>query len=88
MPADQNNESQFQYIRLPDGSYGKFRADASDDVIRSAIEKDFPGTFTGKDKWDQYVEPYRRTANDLDRTRTSDQFYGALVGYLIHPLAR
>lgn len=36
---------QFQYVKLPDGSYGKFRADASDDVIKSAIEKDFPGTF-------------------------------------------
>lgn len=32
----------FQYIKLPDGSYGKFAADASDDVIRAAIQKDFP----------------------------------------------
>lgn len=31
-----------QYIKLPDGSYGKFRADASDDVIRTQLMKDFP----------------------------------------------
>lgn len=35
----------FQYVKLPDGSYGKFRADATDDVIRSAISKDFPTAF-------------------------------------------
>lgn len=38
---------QFQYIKLPDGSYGKFRADASDDVIKQAIAKDFPSAFGG-----------------------------------------
>ena len=35
----------FQYVKLPDGSYGKFRADAKDDVIRAAIQKDFPDAF-------------------------------------------
>lgn len=39
------DEQQFQYIKLPDGSYGKFRADASDSVIRSAVQKDFPTAF-------------------------------------------
>jgi len=32
----------FQYIKLPDGSYGKFREDADDAAIIAAIEKDFP----------------------------------------------
>lgn len=36
---------EFQYVRMPDGSYGKFRADAPPDVIRSAIQKDFPDHF-------------------------------------------
>lgn len=36
---------QYQYIKLPDGSYGKFNADASDAIIRSAILKDFPKAF-------------------------------------------
>lgn len=36
----------FQYIRLPDGSYGKFASNASDDVIRGAIAKDFPTAFS------------------------------------------
>ena len=35
----------FQYVKMPDGSYGKFRADASDDVIRQAVAKDFPTAF-------------------------------------------
>lgn len=37
---------QFQYIKLPDGSYGKFASDATDDVIKGAIQKDFPDAFT------------------------------------------
>lgn len=36
---------QFQYIKLPDGSYGKFAANASDEQIRAAIQKDFPNAF-------------------------------------------
>lgn len=39
-------DDQFQYIKLPDGSYGKFASDASDDVIKGAIQKDFPDAFT------------------------------------------
>lgn len=38
----------FQYIKLPDGSFGKFDAAASDDVIKSAIQKDFPQAFASK----------------------------------------
>lgn len=38
----------FQYIKLPDGSYGKFAASVSDDVIRSAVSKDFPDAFKPK----------------------------------------
>lgn len=36
---------QFQYIKLPDGSYGKFRADATDAEIRGHIQNDFPDAF-------------------------------------------
>lgn len=51
---------EFQYIKLPDGSYGKFRADATDDVIRAAVLKDFPEAFG---KVDTYVGPeYLRNA--------------------------
>jgi hypothetical protein len=35
----------YQYIKLPDGSYGKFSANATDDAIRTAILKDFPSAF-------------------------------------------
>jgi hypothetical protein len=40
MPNDQ-----FQYIKLPDGSYGKFAADATDDQIRASVSKDFPDAY-------------------------------------------
>jgi hypothetical protein len=33
---------QFQYIKLPDGSYGKFDANASDAFIKAQVLKDFP----------------------------------------------
>lgn len=36
---------QFQYVKLPDGSYGKFDAGVGDDAIRSAIVRDFPDAF-------------------------------------------
>lgn len=36
---------EFQYVKLPDGSYGKFRPDATDAMIRSQILKDFPKAF-------------------------------------------
>lgn len=39
----------FQYVKLPDGSYGKFRSDATDETIRSAISKDFPDAFKAKE---------------------------------------
>jgi len=42
-----NGDEQFQYVKMPDGSYGKSRADASDADIRSAISKDFPDAFKG-----------------------------------------
>jgi hypothetical protein len=36
---------QYQYVKLPNGEYGKFASDASDSVIKSAIQKDFPTAF-------------------------------------------
>jgi hypothetical protein len=38
----------FQYINLPDGSRGKFAANASDETIMRAIQKDFPTAFAPK----------------------------------------
>lgn len=36
---------QFQFIRLPDGSYGRFKADATTEQIRAAVLKDFPNAY-------------------------------------------
>jgi hypothetical protein len=36
---------EFQYVKLPDGSYGKFRSDATDVAIRAQILKDFPDAY-------------------------------------------
>jgi hypothetical protein len=35
----------YRYVKLPNGSYGKFDANATDDVIKSQISKDFPSAF-------------------------------------------
>jgi hypothetical protein len=43
-PVDESSNEGFQYIKLPDGDYGKFRADADDASIIAAIERDFPKT--------------------------------------------
>lgn len=40
---------QFQYVKLPDGSYGKFAADATDEQIRGQVQKDFPTAFAPPD---------------------------------------
>ena len=48
--TDQQQPQQYQYIKLPDGSYGKFRSDASDDDIRTAVSKDFPDAFRPPEK--------------------------------------
>lgn len=57
MPNDQ-----FQYVKLPDGSYGKFLAGASDDDIRSAISKDFPSAFQNPEA-QAFANPPRATFN-------------------------
>lgn len=36
---------QYQYVKMPDGSYGKFSANATDEQIRGQIQKDFPDAF-------------------------------------------
>jgi hypothetical protein len=43
--AAQPIPQQYQYIKLPDGSYGKFDANATDDEIREHIQQDFPSAF-------------------------------------------
>lgn len=40
----QARANELQYVKLPDGSYGKFKIDADDAAIVAAIEKDFPQT--------------------------------------------
>jgi hypothetical protein len=75
-PAVTPQPDQFQYIKLPDGSYGKFRADASDDVIKGAISKDFPDAFkTAPTTWDK-VKGYASEAGNA----ISDVAKGASQG--------
>jgi hypothetical protein len=56
-PADSQGASQglsaprqYQYVKLPDGSYGKFDANAKDSEIRGHIERDFPDAFKNSAK--------------------------------------
>lgn len=44
----QPDSGNYQYVKLPDGSYGKFASNATDDVIKGAISKDFPDAFAAK----------------------------------------
>src|SRR5438105_3675780 len=36
----------FKYVKLPDGKYAKFRADASPEQMKTQVQKDFPQAFT------------------------------------------
>src|SRR5437867_7080566 len=36
----------FKYVKLPDGKYAKFRADASPEQMKMQVQKDFPQAFT------------------------------------------
>lgn len=38
-------DEKYQYVKLPDGSYGKFPASASDDQIRTVLASQFPQEF-------------------------------------------
>ena len=68
---------EFQYIRLPDGSYGKFLSSASDAQIRQAIEKDFPQAFATKDKFDQ------KASSTLESTQADLQYAQQTGGSLM-----
>ncbi len=43
-------EPQYQYVKLPDGSYGKFDATADDAFISGQIAKDFPDAYKQEQK--------------------------------------
>lgn len=65
-------DDQFQYVKLPDGSYGKFRSDASDDVIRSAISKDFPDAFKATPSQPSVADALGKTTGISARTPESN----------------
>jgi hypothetical protein len=48
-----------KYIPLPDGTYGEFQKDVSDQTIRSAVSKHFPGAFDLADSFQ--IDPPDRT---------------------------
>ena len=50
MDQQQSTPDQYQYIKMPDGSYGKFASGASDDEIRGHIQQDFPNAFKAPDE--------------------------------------
>jgi hypothetical protein len=58
----------YKYVKLPDGSYGKFRFDATDEEIIVAVERDLPGTFARDIQLpdESYVQvPLSASANQL-----------------------
>src|SRR6201998_4034735 len=69
----QPDSGQLQHKKLPDGSYGKFAANATDDVIKSAISKDFPDAFATPTQQaaNRFVDPGNTSMSA--GTHTSDQ---------------
>jgi hypothetical protein len=58
-PVPDQSQDQFQYVKMPDGSYGKFAANASDELIHSAIQQNFPDAFKPADNrngFQQYID--------------------------------
>ena len=62
MPQTATNPEQFQYVRLPDGSFGKFRANATDNEIRAKITAAFPDAY----KAAATVDPQRPWQHKLE----------------------
>jgi hypothetical protein len=66
------DSASFQYVKLPDGSYGKFPADASDSEIRAAIEEKFPGAYSGLKKqeqgpWEEAAKEFQEAQSEVDK---------------------
>ncbi len=46
----------YQYVKLPDGTYGKFSASATDTQIRAQIAKDFPSAYKQPESaWEHFA---------------------------------
>jgi hypothetical protein len=66
-------QEEYQYIKLPDGSHGKFRSDATDADIRTSISKDFPDAFKGKPSlYEQGRQSYEAKKGKVDTPGVSE----------------
>jgi hypothetical protein len=82
------NGDQVQYIKLPDGSYGKFRMDATDAQIKGQISKLFPQAYgdplktgAGMEAKTQEQARQKVTSPDMKRSTAPDWMRG-LTGFL------
>lgn len=87
-------QEQVQYIKLPDGSYGKFSANATDDEIRGHIQKDFPDAFPKQEEDTGIIGKLQHSFDENTRTNPKDplletglkSLVGSLGASFIHPL--
>lgn len=80
---------QFQYVKLPDGSYGKFRADATDDQIRGVIQNDFPDAFKPSQQAQSTISARPSGIGQYLKDLEGDVRYGTtstLPGKVLHAL--
>ena len=93
----QDQQSDFQYVKLPDGSYGKFAGNAPDEQISAQIAKDFPGAIAAQSGTqsaapqtfeEKYVAPQMAPPNEglgHHIMRGASNFGGGVIGGVTSP---
>jgi hypothetical protein len=79
---------QYQYVKMPDGSFGKFAASASDDTIRSAVQKDFPDAYKTDDRnsiQKSFDENTKRSPNEPLLESGLKSIVGSIGAPFVHP---
>ena len=92
-----NAQPGFQYVKLPDGSYGKFAGNAPDEQISAQIAKDFPGVIAAQSGThsaapqtfdEKYVAPQMAPPNEglgHHIMRGASNFGGGVIGAVTAP---
>lgn len=78
----------YQYVKLPDGSWGKFAASASDDDIRAQVQKDFPDAFDTRNAIQKSFDGNTTTSPEEPLLETGLKSVVSGIGApFIHPVA-
>lgn len=87
-PVPDQSQDQFQYVKMPDGSYGKFAANASDELIHSAIQQSFPDAFKPADTRNGFQQSIDSAVNTpSEGPRALDSFGRGAAQAMLSPIA-